>query len=124
MIFGTGVDLLEIGRMERLLSRHTALCRIYGPEELCFLQSRGSAETYAGAFCAKEAFAKALGTGIRGFALREVQVLHDGAGKPYFYLTGAACREAETRGLVFHLSITHTAAYAAAFVIAERRDTP
>ena len=64
------------------------------------------------------AFAKALGTGLRGFALNEVEVLRDALGKPYFALSGRAAARAE--GLVFSLSLTHDGGYAAAFVVAER----
>ena len=119
MIFGVGVDLLEIDRMRRLLARHAAtLPRLFGPRELNLLARKKRAESYAAHFCAKEAFAKALGTGLRGFALNEVEVLRDALGKPYFALSGRAAARAE--GLVFSLSLTHDGGYAAAFVVAER----
>ena len=76
------------------------------------------AEHLAGAFAAKEAFAKALGTGIRGFSLCEVEVLHDTLGAPYFALSGKAAALAEARALEFTLSITHTGTLAAAMVTA------
>ncbi len=75
-------------------------------------------ETIAANFAAKEAFAKALGTGVRGFSLGEVSVLRDRLGAPYFLLSGRAKQLAEERGLAFSVSLTHTDALAAAFVVA------
>ncbi len=82
-------------------------------------QSRGmNPETIAANWAAKEAFAKALGTGVRGFALSEVAVLRDDLGAPYFALTGDAHRLAAARGLRFSLSLSHTEGLALAFVVA------
>ena len=75
-------------------------------------------ETMAANFAAKEAFAKALGTGVRGFALGEVAVLRDSLGAPYFALSGRAKELAVGRGLAFSVSLTHTDELAAAFVVA------
>ena len=75
-------------------------------------------ETMAANFAAKEAFAKALGTGVRGFALGEVAVLRDSLGAPYFALSGRAKELAEGRGPAFSVSLTHTDELAAAFVVA------
>lgn len=79
-----------------------------------------SPATIAASFAAKEAFSKALGTGIRGFALAEVSVLRDSLGAPYFALSGRAARLAEERGLRFSVSLSHTEDLAAAFVVAWR----
>lgn len=120
MIAGAGLDLAELSRIARLVERHADLSRVYGPEELRLLQRRRSTGSYAANFCAKEAFAKALGTGIRGFCLSEVELLRGPKGEPYLHLTGRARGIAEARGLRFHVSVTHTREYAAAVVIAER----
>lgn len=120
MIVGVGVDLLELTRMRRLLERHAALSRLFGPRELAWLARTNKLGSYTANFCAKEAFAKALGTGVRGFVLPEVETLRDAAGKPYFYLSGRAAERA--RGLAFSLSLTHDRSHAAAFVIAEKRE--
>ena len=71
-------------------------------------------------FAAKEAFSKALGTGLRGFRLTEVQVLRDEWGAPFFQLDGTAAERA--RGLCFSVSLTHTREYAQAFVLAEETE--
>ena len=67
-------------------------------------------------WAAKEAFSKALGTGVRGFELNEVSCLRDELGAPYLVLTGKAKQAAE--GLAFSVSLTHTAELASAIVIA------
>ena len=124
MIAGTGIDMVEIARIARLIGKHPELARIYGAEELALLRRKNSAASYAANFCAKEAFAKALGTGIRGFLLKDVQLLRDDLGRPYYRLSGRARDIAAEKGLTVHVSVTHTAQYAAAFAVAERRDLP
>ena len=116
MIFGVGVDIEEVSRFERLAG-HPRAGRVYGARELAMLRARGSLASWAANFCAKEAFAKSLGTGMRGFSLFEAEVLRDGAGRPYLLLSGNALRAA--RGLRFHVSLSHTAAAACAVVGAE-----
>ena len=69
-------------------------------------------------FGAKEAFSKAVGTGLSGFSLIEVEVCHDQAGKPFFALYGKA---AERFGMyTFQLSISHCDCHAVAFATAEK----
>lgn len=123
MIIGTGIDIIEISRFERLLRTHSSLQHIFGNEELEFLGRKGSAASYAVNFCAKEAFAKALGTGVRGFCLKEVQLLRDNSGMPYLKFSGRAERIVSQARLVFHISATHSEMLAAAFAVAERNDT-
>lgn len=123
MIFGVGVDLLAISRMRRLMEKHrSTLPRLFGDRELKLLAQNNRAESYAAHFCAKEAFAKALGTGLRGFSLNEVEVLRDTMGKPFFVLSGRALALAE--GLDIFVSLTHDGGQAAAFVVAERSEKP
>ena len=71
-------------------------------------------------FAAKEAFGKALGTGLlREFSLEEAQALRDAGGRPYFAFSGRAAALMERRGLRAHLSLTHEGGFAAAFVVLE-----
>ena len=112
-----GIDIVDIKRIERSLKSESFKARVYGEDELKELESTRY-ESYAGVFCAKEAFAKALGTGVRGFSLCEVQVLHDEYGAPYFVLSGKAQEIANEKGLEFSLSIAHTDTVATASVIA------
>ncbi|MBS6861456.1 MAG: holo-ACP synthase [Hydrogeniiclostridium sp.] len=117
-----GIDLLEIDRIRRSLDNPRFLRRVFGPQELEQLAARGfSPQSAAACFCAKEAFSKALGTGVRGFLLTEVQLLREPAGRPYLSLSGDALRLAEERGWDFSVSVTHTKQYAAVVVAAEPR---
>lgn len=69
------------------------------------------------AFAAKEAFGKALGTGIRGFSLCEAEVLHKENGAPYLFLSGKAKAASDKIHAEFSLSLSHDGDYATAFVI-------
>ncbi|MBQ1545640.1 MAG: holo-ACP synthase [Clostridia bacterium] len=117
-----GLDMDEIARVENMLASSDRFAeRILGEQELAYFREHGkSAETLTAAFCAKEAFGKALGTGVRGFALSEVQVLHDPLGKPYYELSGKAKELADEGGWTFELSLTHTKTTAAAVAVAYR----
>lgn len=115
-----GMDLVEIGRIKKSIENPRFCKRVFGPGERAFLQERGfSAQSAAASFCAKEAFAKALGTGVRGFSLGEVELLRGPLGEPSLCLHGAAKRIAQARGLCFSVSVTHTREYAAAVVIGQ-----
>lgn len=117
-----GIDLIEIERIRHSCENPTFINRVFGEKERAqFLAQAHPATHMAGAFAAKEAFAKALGTGIRGFSLCEVEVLHDALGAPYFALSGQAKALADAQNLEFALSITHTDTLAAAFVTAYRK---
>ena len=71
----------------------------------------------AASWCAKEALGKALGTGVRGFSLREVELLRAENGAPYLQLSGRAAEIAA--GVRFSVSVTHTRAYTSVIVIGE-----
>jgi holo-[acyl-carrier protein] synthase len=120
MITGTGIDVEEVSRFQMLMAKHSSLGHIFGPDELQMLAAKASPASYAANFCAKEAFGKALGTGIRGFCLNEVQLLRDASGRPYYRLSGNAATIVQRNKLVFHVSVTHSGGFAAAFTVAER----
>jgi holo-[acyl-carrier protein] synthase len=94
VIIGIGTDLVDIRRIERTIARHgdRFLNRIFTPTERALAERRNnSAETYAKRFAAKEACAKALGTGFReGIFFRDLGVMNLPSGKPTMLLTGAA----------------------------------
>ena len=118
-----GIDMIEISRVEKSIQSEHFCQRVFGPEEFEELKSKNMrAESAAAAFAAKEAFGKALGTGLRGFSLNEVQVLHDELGKPFLKLSGQAEKTAREKSLSFALSITHPHEYAAAVVTAFEED--
>ena len=118
MIRGTGLDLCEIARMEKLLSDERFLDRYFTPEEIRYIRGKGkgAAQTMAGIFAAKEAFSKALGTGI-AFDLKDVCIQHGENGQPGYRLSGKAAELAgEDR---FFLSVTHENGMAASVCIRE-----
>ncbi len=95
------------------------MARVFSREEISLFESRGmNPQTVAANWAAKEAFSKAMGTGIRGFALCEIAVLRDSLGAPYFKLSGRAFAAAEQRNLLFSVSLSHTDELALAFVVA------
>lgn len=123
-IVGHGVDIVDIGRIERLLAEHGErfLTRVFTPAERAYALGRARAgEHLAARFAAKEAVFKALGTGWgRGVAWSDVGVEHDAEGRPMLVLTGRAAQAARERGAArWWLSLSHTHETAMASVIAE-----
>ena len=115
-----GIDLTEIERIAGVLQRHGErfLERVFRPGELRPMgRSRAFAEHVAGRFAAKEAAMKALGTGWRGIAFRDVEVGRDARGKPFVSFHGRALVRARSlKVLSAEVSITHGREIAAAVV--------
>jgi len=120
VVAGIGIDLCEVPRIAAAYGRHGArfLDRVFGPGEIRRRpESPVFAEHLAGLFAAKEAAMKALGTGMRGVAFRDIAVVRSG-GPPRLALTGGAARRAEELGVTgAHVTITHTKELAAAVVL-------
>ena len=117
--FSVGLDTVEIERIRKSCAKGSCMEHVFSAEELDLLgQKRDPYPSAAANWAAKEAFSKALGTGVRGFELNEVSCLRDELGAPYLVLTGKARQAAE--GLAFSVSLTHTAELASAIVIAYR----
>lgn len=128
MILGIGLDLVEVARFERDVSRHGNgfLEELFSPREIAYCQGmRRPYPFYAARFAAREAFFKALGTGREGsMGWRDVEVHREASGKPFLVLHGETRRVAEGRGVRrVHLSLTHTEEYAAATVVLEGEET-
>jgi|SRR5580658_6580415 holo-[acyl-carrier protein] synthase len=124
MIVGSGIDLAEIGRVRHSIERYGSrfLDRIYTAAEQAYcLRKRNSAESFAARFAAKEAGAKALGTGIsQGVGWLEIEVARERGGRPTLHLHGRAAQIAAHLGAArIALSITHTAELAMASVVIE-----
>ena len=121
MVKGLGLDLCEISRMEKLLENNRFLTRYFNEGEIDYICSKGknAAQTMAGIYAAKEALAKALGTGIT-FELKEISIIHDEAGMPGYSLSGKAAETGD--GDRFRLSISHDGGIAAAVCVREDRD--
>ena len=119
MIVGLGIDLCGIGRMEKALEHPRFLIRAFTEGERARIAQRG-AKTAAGIFAAKEAVAKALGSGFDGFGPADVEILWDNAGRPRCQLLGGAlARLRAISGGSVYLSITHDAGVAAAVAVIE-----
>lgn len=114
-----GIDMAEIDRIKKSAENENFLSRIFAPQELDYaFKKKNHAESLAAFFAAKEAFAKAMGSGFRGFSPREVYVEHDELGKPMLSFSGKAAEMVREKGLSFDVSLTHTDTFAAAVVIA------
>lgn len=114
-----GVDIIEIERVAGVIARwhERFLHRVYTAAELAYC--RGRVPELAARFAGKEATTKALGTGIRGLAWREIEILADPRGKPVVYLHGRAKLRAASIGLAdFAISLSHSREYAVAMVVA------
>lgn len=122
MVVGVGTDIIEIDRIAELVDKENFRRKYFSARENEYFDSRKNMyEKVAGNYAAKEAFSKALGTGIRNFALREVEILRDELGKPYIELSGDAKKAAQSKWIKrFHVSISHCKTFATATVIAEK----
>lgn len=119
MKLATGVDLIEISRIEEVIARHGRhyLERIYTTAEL--EQCGKRAESLAGRFAAKEAVAKALGSGIGEVTWKEIEILGDDQNAPLLRLHGSAERKAKELGLTaWSVSISHSQSHSVALAVA------
>lgn len=119
MPLAVGTDLVEIARVAEMIARHGERFtgRVFTVGELA--DCAGRAESLAARWAAKEAVAKALGTGIGAVAFREIEVVLDAAGRPGLRLHGCAAALSAERGLSqWALSLAHDAGLALAFVVA------
>ena len=123
MITGIGTDLVKLSRIEDILQKRgeAFLRRFFTERELLLFSARKNLGRSVGAnFAAKEALAKALGVGVRGFELREIGVLRDPMGKPYFERTAGYLALQKKYGFDrSHVSASHDGEYAVATVALE-----
>lgn len=126
-IVGTGIDVVEVERVERALTRPRTgerfRARVYTPGEIEYCESRGRPryQSYAARFAAKEAAMKAMGTGWnRNVGWREIEVVRERGKAPTIVLSGKTAEFAQRKQITgFHLSLTHTTREAIAHVIAQ-----
>lgn len=137
MILGIGNDLVDIRRISGALDKHGVRFeqRCFSDYEQQKAQARkvrsantqAAPEYYAKRFAAKEAAAKALGTGFRdGIYLKDISVQEDETGRPFLYMSGGAQKQLEAitpenHNAILHLSLTDEPPYAQAYVIIEAR---
>lgn len=122
MIIGIGTDLCQISRMSELLTDKAFLKRYFDEREQAYILSRGimAAASMAGHFAAKEAFAKALGSGFYGVKPEDIGVRHNDKGAPFFELKGSALLASLVAGVdKAYLSISHEGGLALALAVLE-----
>lgn len=111
-----GIDMVELSRMRKSIQIPGFIEKVFSPEEIeLYRRRKNSIDVLSGRFCAKEAFVKAIGTGIKNFELNEISTLTDESGKPYMTVSE------NIRNIIgekqISVSITHTNEYAAASVV-------
>jgi holo-[acyl-carrier protein] synthase len=122
MVTGIGIDIVRVQRLKRWLASPGLLERYFHPQELAAALSRGKGDvlSLAARFAAKEAFGKALGTGLAGIVLKDIIVINSHNGRPEIRVVNTALAALENSGANrVHLSLTHEHEYAAAMVVLE-----
>ena len=120
MIVGIGNDIIEIERVEKAISKEGFIAKVYTQREIENIVKRGNrTETYAGIFSAKEAISKAIGTGVREFALTDVEILNDDLGKPYVIVSDKLNKiiQRKKENYQIEIAISHSKKYATAMAI-------
>ncbi len=124
MIFGIGLDIIEVARVGRLIEKDNGFKeRIYTSREIDYCEAKkNKAQNYAARFAAKEAFMKALGTGWRGgLAFHHIEVVNNELGKPEIVLHGQAKLLVEKEGITnINISISHVKDFASSIVTIEK----
>ena len=126
MITGIGVDIINVQRMKRWRLMPGLLERYFHPDELTAALSRGGKAdlSLAARFAAKEAFGKALGTGLEGLVLKDIMVVNSHNGRPEIRVFGTALAALNKSGANrVHLSLTHEQDNAVAMVVMEMQET-
>lgn len=121
MIIGIGTDIVKIDRISKIIKRTPNFIKgAFTEEEISYFEKKkNNPETIAGAFAVKEALSKALGTGFRGFGLKDIELRHDDLGKPYVIIDDSIRESFGLNKCRIHVSISHSNEDAVAFVIIE-----
>lgn len=116
-IIGLGTDIVEIERIEKAINKTEKFMeRVFSLSEIEYCQKKiNKYESFAGRFCAKEAIAKAMGTGVRNFELKDISIENDSLGKPYGVFYRDLKKYFEDKEVM--LTISHCKTYATATAI-------
>ena len=119
MLKGIGIDIIEVSRIKRMIERYGEKFfeRILTEKEIAYCKSFVNPELhFAGRFASKEAYSKAIGTGIsRNFKWKDIEIINDESGKPHIHHTV----DNDYSKLRFEISISHTKEYGCAVVVCE-----
>lgn len=123
MIIGIGTDIVEIRRIETIMKRTSSFIeKSFTHNEIEYFKSKGlKGNIVAGNFAAKEAISKAIGTGFRGFGLKDIEVLRDELGKPIVNLSEKVHKLVNIKEFNMHISISHSKENAIAYAVMEER---
>ena len=125
-ILGVGVDIIQNNRIKNSIKNHKFIDRIYSNNELKLsTSSKNKIRYFSKRFAAKEAFAKALGTGFRnGLNFKDIEIMNDKFGKPYYAktkkITQIVKKEFKVKNFNCFLSISDEKEYSTAFAIIEK----
>jgi holo-[acyl-carrier protein] synthase len=125
VILGIGTDIIEIKRIEEAVKRNERFLQkcFTKPEQKLFEERKYNIQTIAATFAAKEAVAKALGTGFRTFGLCDIEILRDGKGKPYVITYGNAKKLADELNISqILITLSHCKEYAVAYAIVQKEE--
>ena len=123
MIFGIGTDIVEIRRLKNLIKKKAFISRLFNKDEILKCQKiNNSSNCFSKRFAAKEAFSKALGSGIaKGIKFNEIEVLNDKKGKPGLHIYGSSLKITskllKKRKFNIYLSLSDDTPFATATVI-------
>ena len=126
MIYGIGIDLVDVARMKSILGKWQGRFRdrVFSPGEIDYCENKKmSAMHYAARFAVKEAFLKCLGRGLwSGMALKDIEIVNEPDGTPSIKLHNRPYAALEKVGSPYtHVSISHTDTHATAIVILEKK---
>ena len=125
-IIGTGVDIVENSRMNKLITNNSFLNRVFTNKEILISKKiKNKTSYFAKRFAAKEAFVKSLGTGFRyGLNLKDISIINDKLGKPSFFINKKIKNLIKKRFKInsfnFFLSISDEKKYSIAFVVFQK----
>ncbi len=121
MIRGIGTDIVKVNRIDKIINRTPSFVEgAFTYLEICYFErKKNKAESIAGIFAVKEAISKALGTGVRGFGLKDIEVTHDELGKPNVRLSDEMIKKFNLNNCKIHVTISHTSEDAIAFIVIE-----
>jgi holo-[acyl-carrier protein] synthase len=123
MICGIGTDIAKVSRFKKWIDNPEMINHFFNEKEVKDSACESAlCQHYAARFAAKEAFSKALGTGLSGFSLKDIYIVNDDKGKPTLIAENKAAEIVKEKfgECSIHVSLSHEKEYAIAFVIIER----